>query len=46
MTISVTAARRQSALLNDAPDLNTWLGRFAIPPGSGLTASAGLQFVR
>jgi class 3 adenylate cyclase len=37
------AARRSA--LNDAPHLNTWLGRFAIPPGSSVLRSH-LQFVR
>ena len=34
MPYSKEPTTRQSALLNDAPHLNTWLGRFAIPPGS------------
>ena len=34
-------AARQSALLNDAPHLNTWLGRFAIPVGSGVLRPHG-----
>ena len=39
--------RRASRLcLNDPPHLNTWLGRFAIPPGSGVFRPPGEHSVR